>query len=81
MFSQNVVAQVEVWGYRDFMKFTLNKKYTMTSFSHYPQHIEISRSQSENMIKRKFGGNLMYFNSYLTNVLSKTNFFALPLIF
>ena len=50
----------------------------MTSFLYYPQHIEVSRGQSENVIKWKFGSNLMYFISYLTDVLSMTNFFELP---
>ena len=61
----------------------------MTNFSHSPppsppfsrQHIEVSRSQLENVIKSKVGGNLMYFISYLTDVLSMTNFFPLPLTF
>ena len=48
------------------------------SFSHYPQHIEVSRSQSQNVIKWKFRGNLTYFILYLTGVLTMTNFFALP---
>ena len=50
----------------------------MNRFSHSPQHIEVSRSQSENVIKSKFLGDLMYFISYLIDVLSMTNFFGLP---
>ena len=50
----------------------------MASFLHYPKHCEVSRSQSQNIIKCKFGGNLMYFISNLTDVLTMTNFFALP---
>ena len=51
----------------------------MANFSQYPpQNIEVSRGQSENMIKWKFGGNLMYFIYYLTDVLGMTNFFPLP---
>ena len=50
----------------------------MTSFLHYPQHTEVSRGQSENVIKWKFGSNLMYFILYLTDVLSMNNFFELP---
>ena len=38
-------------------------------------------SLPQNVIKWKFGGNLMYFISHLTDVLTKTNFFALPLTF
>ena len=50
----------------------------MTSFLHYPQHIEISRVRPDDVMKWKFGGNLMYFILYLTDVLTMANFFALP---
>ena len=61
----------------------------MTSFSHYPppptpfplQHFEGSRSQSQNVIKLKFGGKLMYFISYLIDVLTMTNIFYHPQTF
>ena len=43
-----------------------------------PQHFKVSRSQPQNVIEWKFGGNLMYFISYLTDVLTVTNFLALP---
>ena len=43
-----------------------------------PQHLKVSRSQSQNVIEWKFGGNLMYFISYSTDILTMTDFFALP---
>ena len=53
----------------------------MTYFSSYPQHFKVSRSQLQNVIEWKFRGNLMYFISYLTDVLTMTKFFALPQTF
>ena len=43
-----------------------------------PQHFKVSRSQLQNVIEWELGVNLIYFVSYLTDVLNMTNFFALP---
>ena len=50
----------------------------MNSFSNYPEHFEVSQSQLQNVIKGKFGGNLMYFSSYFTDVLTMTNILHHP---
>ena len=50
----------------------------MTYFWSYPQRFKVSRSQSQKVIEWKFEANLMYLISYLTDVLTMTNFFALP---
>ena len=62
-----------------FYKIYFEKKNIPWLASHItPQNIEVSQSQSENVIKWKFKGDLMYFISYLTDILTMTNFFALP---
>ena len=51
----------------------------MTSFSHYLPAFEVSRRKSvTERDKMKVWGNLMYFISYLTDILTVTNFLHHP---
>ena len=52
----------------------------MTSFLHYPLPPPniLTLRQLQNVIKWKFGGDLMHFIFYLTDALTMTNFFAIP---
>ena len=44
----------------------------MISFSLTPQHFQVSKGQLQSVIK-KFGDNLMFFISYLTDVMTESN--------
>ena len=43
-----------------------------------PSIFAVSRSQSQNVIIIKFGGNLNHFISFLTDILTMTNFLHFP---
>ena len=80
-FQSNLVAQrlKLKFGSSDIFKNLPYRKNILWLASYIsPKHFEVSQSRSENVIKWTFGGNLMYFISYLTDILTMTDFFALP---
>ena len=80
-FQSNLVAQrlKLKFGSNDIFKNLPYRKNILWLASYIsPKHFEVSQSRSENVIKWTFGGNLMYFISYLTDILTMTDFFALP---
>ena len=53
IFGENLVAQRLKYmvGGKEIFKTYFKQKLSMTSFSHYPQHIEVSQRQPHNVIK------------------------------
>ena len=65
---------VDVWGSKDFSNLFYRENILRLASLITLQHFEVCRSQSQNVIKWKSGGNLTDDISYLTDVFIVTNF-------